>query len=234
VVKSNPEKLTTVANIYEESMAEHPELEKVKDYFSEKLETYSATPRGVDWNSIESQEIRFLQLAKIIERKEHPSLPSKKYSLLDFGSGFGSMYDYLIHLGHDLHYIGYDIANLMIIKGRELHPDNPDCWFTVDIEEVPVADYAVSSGAFNMKLDADINTWTEIVIDCLHQMHEHSRIGFSFNMLTNYSDPEKMRPDLYYSDSLFFFDYCKRNFSKNVALLHDYKLYDYTILVRKD
>ncbi|MBM3138043.1 MAG: class I SAM-dependent methyltransferase, partial [Chloroflexi bacterium] len=29
------------------------------------------------------------------------------------------------------------------------------------------------------------------------------------------------------------FDYCKVNFSKNVALLHDYKLYDFTIIVRK-
>jgi len=145
-----------------------------------------------------------------------------------------AMYDYLRRLGHDLHYIGYDIAAPMVAKGRELHPNNPDCWFTTQIDEVPVADYAALSGTFNMKLDADFEAWTKIVIECLHQMHDHSQKGFSFNMLTKYSDADRMRPDLYYADPLFFFDYCKRNFSKNVALLHDYKLYDFTILVRKE
>jgi len=40
-------------------------------------------------------------------------------------------------------------------------------------------------------------------------------------------------PNLYYADPGFFFDYCKTHFAKNVALLHDYGLYDFTILVRK-
>lgn len=55
-------------------------------------------------------------------------------------------------------------------------------------------------------------------------------------MLTKYSDADRMaeRPDLFFGDPLFFFDFCKRNFSRNVALLHDYGLYDFTILVRKD
>ena len=54
--------------------------------------------------------------------------------------------------------------------------------------------------------------------------------------LTKYSDADRMTecPDLFYGDPLLFFDFCKRNFSRNVALLHDYGLYDFTILVRKD
>jgi len=65
-------------------------------------------------------------------------------------------------------------------------------------------------------------------------MDDHATQGMAFNMLTKYSDADRMRPDLYYADPLFFFDYCKRNFAKNVALLHDYHLYDFTIIVRKD
>jgi len=53
-----------------------------------------------------------------------------------------------------------------------------------------------------------------------------SRKGFASNFLTKYSDLEKVRPHLYYADPLFLFDYCKRNFSRNVALLNDYDLYD--------
>ncbi|MBC7939785.1 MAG: class I SAM-dependent methyltransferase, partial [Chitinophagaceae bacterium] len=38
----------------------------------------------------------------------------------------------------------------------------------------------------------------------------------------------------YYPDPLDLFDVCKRRFSRNVALLHDYGLYAFTILVRKE
>jgi hypothetical protein len=65
-------------------------------------------------------------------------------------------------------------------------------------------------------------------------MNSLSRAGFAFNALTKYSDAEFMRPDLYYADPLFLFDHCKCRYSKFVALLHDYPLYEFTILVRKE
>ena len=37
-----------------------------------------------------------------------------------------------------------------------------------------------------------------------------------------------MRADLYYADPRAFFDLCKRHYSKQVALLHDYGLYEFT------
>jgi hypothetical protein len=52
-------------------------------------------------------------------------------------------------------------------------------------------------------------------------------------MLTSYSDPDRMRSDLYYGDPCLFFDHCKRTYSKQVALLHDYGLYEFTVIVRK-
>jgi SAM-dependent methyltransferase len=207
-------------------MSESSNLEHVKKYFTKKLEAHGATHLGVDYNSTASQEARFFQLTKVIDA-------SAKYSVLDFGSGYGGMYDYLLRLGHTLHYIGYDIAEPMIVKGRELHPSDPDCWFTSEISKVPIVDYAVVSGTFNMKLDADFDSWTQIVIEALQQMNARAAKGIAFNMLTKYSDADKMRPDLYYGDPCFYFDYCKRHFSRNVALLHDYNLYDFTILVRK-
>lgn len=208
-------------------MSESHELKNVTDYFSKKLEAHGATHLGVDYNSVESQEKRFFQLLKVMD-------VTSRYSLLDFGSGYGGMYDYLVRLGHDVHYVGYDIAEPMILKGRELQPNNPDCLFTSNLDEIPVLDYAVVSGTFNMKLDADFDSWTAIVIEALQQMNRHASKGLAFNMLTKYSDADRMRPDLYYADPCFFFDYCKQNFSRNVALLHDYGLYDFTILVRKD
>ena len=68
----------------------------------------------------------------------------------------------------------------------------------------------------------------------LDALNAGSRLGFAFNCLTGYSDADRMRPDLYYGDPLWFFDLCKRKYARNVALLHDYGLYDFTIIVRKD
>jgi len=42
-----------------------------------------------------------------------------------------------------------------------------------------------------------------------------------------------MRPDLHYADPCVLFDRCKRRHSPRVALLHDYGLWEFTILVRK-
>ena len=54
-------------------------------------------------------------------------------------------------------------------------------------------------------------------------------------MLTSYSDPaQKQRPTSFTPTPLHFFDLCKRRYSKNVALLHDYGLYEFTIIVRKN
>ncbi len=208
-------------------MAESSELNKVKQYFSERLHAHGATHLGVDYNSTESQEARFFQLTRVIDSR-------KKYALFDFGCGYGGMYDYLTSQDHRLQYYGYDIAEPMVLKGRELHPKNPDCVFTTRIVDIPKVDYAVVSGTFNMKLDASQEAWTKIVLESLNEMNTRARKGMAFNMLTKYSDADKMRQDLYYGDPCFFFDYCKRNFARNVALLHDYNLYDFTILVRKE
>jgi hypothetical protein len=42
-----------------------------------------------------------------------------------------------------------------------------------------------------------------------------------------------MRPELWYPDPAWAFDLCKRRYSKEVALLHDYGLYEFTMLVRR-
>ncbi len=201
-------------------------LQKIGDYFRNKFEKFGPTPQGEDWNSVESQEIRFKQLSKVIDNDE-------RYSLIDYGCGYGGFYDYLKKMGHHFNYQGYDIVKEVIISARDLHSNDSDCKFTYLDQELKPADYVVESGIFNIKMDTTNTEWTSHVIKTLEQMDFLSLKGMAFNFLTKYSDPEYMRPYLYYPDPCFYFDYCKKNFSKNVALLHDYQLYDFTILVRK-
>jgi hypothetical protein len=59
-----------------------------------------------------------------------------------------------------------------------------------------------------------------------------SRRGFAFNMLTRHADPERMRADLHYADPGAVLDHVIRSHSRHVALLHDYGLHEFTVLVR--
>ena len=159
---------------------------------------------------------------------------TQAFSILDYGCGYGALADYLVTKGFDADYYGYDILESAIETAREAHRAEARRSFLTDPSQLPVCDYTVASGIFNFRGEQSFDAWTEYVLGVLNEFHRLSLRGFASNFLTKYSDAGKMRFDLYYADPLFLFDYCKRNFSKNVALLHDYHLYDFTLLIRKD
>lgn len=201
---------------------------KVQDFFRQKLQQFGSTPQGLDYNSQEAMEIRFDQLMKIVTH------PESHFSIIDYGCGYGALIEYMQSKKLDFDYFGIDYVEEMVNAGKNSHPGCPNCHWITREDELPIADYLVAGSIFNKKLDATDQEWTSIVMDTLKKMNSHCSKGFSFNMLTKYSDKDRMRDDLYYADPCFYFDYCKTNFSKNIALLHDYKLYDFTILVRKE
>lgn len=208
-------------------MLDTPNLDSVKSYFSKRIEKFGASPRGVDWNSEASQNIRFDQLLRVIEGDQ-------QFSILDYGCGYGALADYLVEKDFDADYYGYDIIESAIELARKLHIGKPRRTFITAPMELTVCDYTVASGIFNVRGAVDNELWTQYMIGMLHKFNALANRGFASNFLTKYSDAEKMRADLYYADPLFLFDYCKRTFSSNVALLHDYRLYDFTLIIRKD
>lgn len=201
-------------------------LAGVNSYYSDKIARHGATPQGVDWNSAESQALRFRELLTICTG-------SAPFSILDFGCGYGALLDQIALSHKACSYIGFDISEPMIGTARELHSGQADVAFTTDRDSLGVADYAVASGIFNVRLNATETEWKSYIIETLEQLDSLSKRGFAFNMLTSYSDAEKMRSDLHYGDPCFYFDHCKKRYSKQVALLHDYGLYEFTVLVRK-
>ena len=202
-------------------------LDNVRRYYGEKVRTHGATARGVDWNSSDSQRLRFEQLLKLAGG-------SRRFSVNDYGCGYGALADYLRDEGYSFRYRGFDISPQMIAEAGELHPATEEVAFVGEERALGVADYTVASGIFNVKLQVPAAEWEAYVLETLGAIDGLSRRGFAFNLLTNYSDAEFMRPDLYYADPLFYFDLCKRKFSRFVSLLHDYPLYEFTLLVRKE
>jgi len=198
---------------------------QVADYYSRKLREHGATARGVDWNSPESQRNRFRQLARIIDRRP--------FSILDVGCGYGAFADDLRESESDFQYFGSDISEDMIVAARDRHAGDPRVTIVRSLDDAPACDYVVASGIFNVRLSTDDAAWWEYIVETLRTMDAKSRRGVAANFLTSYSDPEYMRDYLYYADPRVVFDWAKRNLSKQVAVLHDYGLYEFTLLVRK-
>jgi SAM-dependent methyltransferase len=212
-------------------MSTHPDtshqsiLTTVAHYYGEKLRQFGATPQGVDWNSADSQRLRFIRLLEVIDT-------DGEVSLNDYGCGYGALVEVLESDGRPVKYCGFDISESMIAAARQRH-DAPWCSFTTDRRQLQPADYTVASGIFNVRLGHGVDAWREYVVETFEALHALSLRGWALNVLSKYSDPEMRRADLFYADPLQMFDLCKRRFSARVALLHDYPLYEFTMLVRK-
>lgn len=201
-------------------------LAGVSRYYGDKHARHGDTPRGVDWNSEESQLLRFSKLCGIIP-------DDKPFSLNDLGCGYGALRDFLAARYRDFSYLGVDVAEEMVrAAGRRAGPD-PRARFIRSSAPDRVADYGVASGIFNVRLACPDATWLAHVEATLESLDRTSRLGFAFNCLTAYSDADRKLDYLFYADPCLLFDLCKRRYSRQVALLHDYGLYEFTILVRK-
>ncbi len=202
-------------------------IKKYTDYYQPKIERFGATFKGVDWGSEEAQKISFEQLIKLFEKEG-----SEKFSLLDYGCGYGALLEYLKTKKIKVDYFGYDILPLMLKTAKKKHTDSDAIWLS-KLDKEQAFDYTIASGVFTLKMEESEKNWEEYVLNSITQINKISKKGFAFNCLTSYSDKHLMKSYLYYSNPLKMFDFCKTNFSKQVALLHDYQKYEFTIIVKK-
>ena len=200
-------------------------IKKINHYYSSKVIEYGCTPKGVDWNDVPSQITRFVQLLKIIDG-------NNKFTINDIGCGYGALYEFMKNKYQFFEYYGLDISKVMIENASNNYKSENVSFSVSNIPE-SIANYSVASGIFNVKLNAKNHDWLNYIKYTIDIMNQKSNKGFAFNCLTSYSDRDKMRNDLYYADPSFLFDYCKKKYSKNVAILHDYDLYEFTVLIRK-
>jgi len=204
-------------------------LKEAATYYGGRLREHGAVPQGVDWNGTESQELRFAQLLKACGNER------AGFSINDYGCGYGGLHSYMLSHGFSgFRYVGFDVSSDMVEEARRKLAQSAQVELFVASTPNEPADYSVASGIFNVRQQRPDDEWLDYILDAITNMNSMSRRAFAFNCLTKYSDAEYMRDYLYYADPCVLFDFCKRNFSRNVALLHDYGLYEFTIIVRKD
>lgn len=201
----------------------------IRDYYKKNLAAHGLGAKGVGWKNEEAQQVRFQQLIKVI-------YTPGPFSVNDLGCGTGHFLTFLLSNCESFHYRGYDLMDEMIETARGEFKENASVRFHKinSARELKKADYTVASGIFNLRFSIPVADWKNYILETLNDMNTRSDKGFAFNALTSYSDEEFMKPELFYSDPLWLFDYCKKKFAKNVTLLHDYNQYDFTILVKRN
>jgi len=200
-------------------------LTDINAYYTTKLTQHGATPRGVDWNDAASHHSRHHQFLRLLA-----SDPAA--SVLDLGCGYGDFLAFLRKNEHTGTFIGYDISAAMIAEAERLHGSDQNCDWRVGAEPTEPADYDIASGIMNVKGDVPAADWETYVRDTILLLGRSSRRGFAANMLTMSNDPEKRRSNLHYVEPIEMLQFCLKNFGRSVALMQDYGLYEFTIIVR--
>lgn len=202
-----------------------PHLAPVARLYTDSLAQHGESPMGVGWRTEESQRLRFEKLLSVVDHSD-----GRPIDVNDLGCGYGALLTYLEEREIPVAtYFGYDISEEMLGVARS-RTTRARCELLASSRATRQADYSFASGIFNVKLDCDERSWTSYVEDVVRNLAEHSRIGFGFNLLTTYSDYQEEH--LFYGDPTRWFDWCKRNVTPWVTLLHDYPLYEWTITAR--
>jgi SAM-dependent methyltransferase len=195
-------------------------------YYTRLVKRFGATPLGVDWSCLPTQELRFVQLLKLCDF----AVP---FSLNDLGCGYGSLVAYLERRHSDctIDYLGVDLSHAMLKRARQLWRDRANVRFTLDHANPRTADYSIASGIFNVQLDRSRDEWEAFVAKTLTHLHQTSARGFAVNFMTAPTGC-RVRKGLYTTEPSRWAQFLVARFGAKIRVVKRYGLREFTLIVR--
>lgn len=191
---------------------------------------HGETPQGVDWGK--RPEDHIMRLDNMLAVVPWPT-GANGFTMLDVGSGFGSLLGRARELNLPIHYTGIELVKEMAIRSRERHPEAE--WLCGDVMthdfDQPF-DYVVNNGVLTQKLDASIAEMDAFVKAMIRRMFALCRYGIAFNLMT--TRVNFMAPNLYYKSPVEMLAWCMSELTSKVRLDHSYPLYEYTMYLYRD
>ncbi len=188
-----------------------------------------ATPKGVFWSNQENVRQRFEILCRVFDPED---IARGDSTITDLGCGYGALYDFL--KSHPIlrggEYRGYDICEALLDACTTRIRD-PRASFHHRMYVKEPADYSIVSGTFNLKLEANEADWLTYTQMSLKHLWGKTNKALAFNML-DIAEAEPM-DGLYYAVPEDFEAFCRENMSKNVEIVTNYGLPDFTVFVRR-
>ena len=186
------------------------------DFYKNAYKKYGISARGLNWNSEESQRVRFEVITYLFKDE------LSTCSVVDAGCGFGDLYFYWLELGlHVKSYTGIDSVKNSIQICTERLPKISFTCKDVLKDDLPYADWYVASGTLNIL--NDFQTWL-----FLEKILTHSSKGIIFNIL----EGNKKSENFNYQKKEDIIAYAKsKGFTCRVK--SDYLENDITVEIRK-
>jgi SAM-dependent methyltransferase len=212
-----------------------PGKEKIGSYFEDLLSKHGDNHLSLDWNSKQSQELRYAVFLEIIGYTEK----TKDFSMLDVGCGIGHFYDYLKDHGlikeFNIKYEGLDISEKLIDFARKKNPGVE--FHSADLLEDRFNkkyDFVMASGPFNIRM-TDIESHKQSVFRTISRMFNMANAAVAVNFICR--DVLYMAKDdiggryVYYTPEEII-QAC-RSLTNKYILRHDYHPGDFTVYLFK-
>ncbi|MGB9613248.1 MAG: class I SAM-dependent methyltransferase [Candidatus Margulisiibacteriota bacterium] len=204
------------------------------EYYEKLLSQYGENYRALDWNSPESQRLRY----KIFKEIFIYGKKSSGISVLDVGCGFGDFYGFLKAEGilhrNRISYTGYDISPKLLGVARKKYLDAKfELRDILEDRYLPMFDYVFCSGVFNIRT-GEVFEHLDFVKEMVYRMYDLANFGVAVNFLS-----EGMLPSTVANvDRYFYFNpeqvmnFCRYVCSRFI-LRHDYHPGDFTVYLLK-
>ncbi|EQC43241.1 bifunctional 2-polyprenyl-6-hydroxyphenol methylase/3-demethylubiquinol 3-O-methyltransferase UbiG [Bacteriovorax sp. Seq25_V] len=199
------------------------DFQAISDFYNQRCLELGDDIKSVGWRDKESQFLRFEMLFRDID-------PSGK-TILDFGCGLGDLIYYLEDkVGSNFNYIGIDISESLLKLAEQKH-SKPNYKFIhgqildLDLSNLNI-DISVASGVFTYKIANNF----QYAIDVCKRLFENSNDIVSLNFLTDRVD-YTLNKNYHFNPEAVLTELLK--ISKHVSLYSDYRLYEFTTILRK-
>jgi len=163
--------------------------------YRKNVKKYGFTPRGLFWNSRESQENRFKILSKLLLK--YSKTIDKEIRIADIGCGYGDLNSFLLkNFVKKFSYKGYDINPQFIDYCKTLKKSNENFFFVSD-HPLETCDFSIMNGTYNYAINENIYRWEKYLIHNLEKCYKHSKIGIIFNL--QHSNSTKIENSIFYT-----------------------------------
>ena len=177
--------------------------------YRKNVKKYGFTPRGLFWNSRESQENRFKILSKLLLK--YSKNIDNEIRIADIGCGYGDLNSYLLqNFVKKFSYKGYDINPQFIDYCKTLNKNNEN-FFSVSDYPLETCDFSIMNGTYNYAINENIRRWEKYLIHNLEKCYKHSKIGIIFNL--QHSKSTKIVNSIFYTSRFSMEEKLKRVFN---------------------
>ena len=198
--------------------------------YKKNVKKFGFTPRGLFWNSKESQENRFKILNELL-LKYTKVKNDNIISIADIGCGYGKFFEFLRDKlkKSTFQYQGCDLNNKLIDYCTKSYSDK-NCKFYKKSSPKSIVDFSIMSGTFNLSVTDDVRIWEKYILKNLTNIWKQTNKIMAFNLLNE--NERKIKKGLYYTNKNWIKDICEQNFGKTEIIFSSILPDDILIIVK--